>query len=128
MATYDLTDDDVVVIVGSGAGGGTLAHELCLQGAKVVLFEAGPRQSGVYARFSSGSLQLLDAEGKVARTAPPGTALIAALRPRADELVWLVTALDDAGLAAGVEALKRDRLRNAFAVAASRDGVQKLPL
>jgi choline dehydrogenase-like flavoprotein len=45
MANYDLTDDDVVVIVGSGAGGGTLAHELCDQGAKVVLFEAGARQS-----------------------------------------------------------------------------------
>ncbi|HEX6142137.1 MAG TPA: GMC family oxidoreductase [Geminicoccaceae bacterium] len=45
MATYDLTDEDVIVIVGSGAGGGTLAHELCEKGAKVVLFEAGARQS-----------------------------------------------------------------------------------
>jgi hypothetical protein len=90
--------------------------------------ETGPRESGVYARFARGALQLLDARGQVVRTAPPGTALIAALRPRADELVWLVTALDDAGLAAGVEALNRRDLRNAFAVAAGPDGVQKLPL
>jgi choline dehydrogenase-like flavoprotein len=45
MANFDLTDDGVVVIVGSGAGGGTLAHELCSQGINVVLFEAGARQS-----------------------------------------------------------------------------------
>jgi hypothetical protein len=90
--------------------------------------ELGPRQSGVYARFSGNTLELLDAEGEVARTAPPGTALIAALRPRADELVWLVTALDDAGLAAGVQALKRDALRNAFSVAVTADAIHKLPL
>ena len=34
-----------MVIVGSGAGGGTLAHELTRRGIKVVLFEAGGRQS-----------------------------------------------------------------------------------
>ena len=35
-------DSDVVVIVGSGAGGGTLAHELCRQGVRTVVLEAGP--------------------------------------------------------------------------------------
>ncbi|HEX3712647.1 MAG TPA: GMC family oxidoreductase [Trebonia sp.] len=34
-------DNDVIVVVGSGAGGGTLAGELCRKGAKVVLLEAG---------------------------------------------------------------------------------------
>ncbi|SMF75470.1 Choline dehydrogenase [Tistlia consotensis] len=43
MATYDLTDDSVVVIIGSGAGGGTLANELCQKGVPVVLLEAGHR-------------------------------------------------------------------------------------
>lgn len=43
MATYELKDDSVVVIIGSGAGGGTLANELCQQGVKVVLLEAGKR-------------------------------------------------------------------------------------
>ncbi len=45
MATHELGDDGVVVIVGSGAGGGTLANELCQKGIDVVLLEAGQRQS-----------------------------------------------------------------------------------
>jgi hypothetical protein len=66
----------------------------------------------------------------VARTvhAGDGTALVAALRPRAEELVWLVTALDRAGLAAGVAALGEKQLRNAFAVAVTGRTVEKLPL
>ncbi|MGH7865070.1 MAG: GMC family oxidoreductase, partial [Candidatus Binataceae bacterium] len=45
MAKYELNDDSVVVIIGSGAGGGTLANELCQKGFKVVLLEAGGRES-----------------------------------------------------------------------------------
>ncbi|MCB4769311.1 GMC family oxidoreductase [Ancylobacter sp. Lp-2] len=41
MTQYELDDSGVVVIVGSGAGGGTLAHELTKRGIKVVLLEAG---------------------------------------------------------------------------------------
>ena len=41
--TYDLNDDGVVVIVGSGAGGGTIADELTRRGIDVVVLEAGPR-------------------------------------------------------------------------------------
>jgi Domain of unknown function (DUF4430) len=94
--------------------------------------EEGPEASGVFARFAEDgrSLDLLDEAGEVARTVRPGdgTALVAALRPRADELLWLVTALDQKGLAAGVAALEEDRLRDAFAVAVTDDTVEKLPL
>ncbi len=38
-------DARAVVIIGSGAGGGTLAHELTRRGIPVVLLEAGKRQS-----------------------------------------------------------------------------------
>src|SRR5699024_12125440 len=41
-ARIDHDDDSAVVIIGSGAGGGTLAHELVEKGIKVVLLEAGP--------------------------------------------------------------------------------------
>ncbi len=43
MAKYELKDESVVVIIGSGAGGGTLANELCQHGVNVVLLEAGKR-------------------------------------------------------------------------------------
>ena len=45
MATIDFNDDSAVVIIGSGAGGGTLANELCQKGVKVVVLEAGAMQS-----------------------------------------------------------------------------------
>lgn len=40
-AKFSLDDDSVVVIVGSGAGGGTLADELTRRGVNVVILEAG---------------------------------------------------------------------------------------
>jgi len=43
MSQVDLNDERVVVIVGSGAGGATLANELCQRGIRCVLLEAGPR-------------------------------------------------------------------------------------
>ena len=42
-APYDLNDDSVVVIIGSGAGGGTLGNELAQKGIDTVILEAGSR-------------------------------------------------------------------------------------
>lgn len=42
-APYDLNDDSVVVVIGSGAGGGTLGTELALKGVDTVMLEAGGR-------------------------------------------------------------------------------------
>jgi hypothetical protein len=94
--------------------------------------EEGPEESGVFARFAEdgSALELLDEDGEVARTvrAGDGTALVAAMRPRADELLWLVTSLDREGLAAGVDALDENLLRDAFAVAVTGREVEKLPV
>ena len=42
-APFDLSDDSVVVIIGTGAGGGVLANELAQKGIGVVALEAGGR-------------------------------------------------------------------------------------
>ena len=42
-AAFDLNNDGVVVIIGSGAGGGTLGNELAQKGVDVVILEAGAR-------------------------------------------------------------------------------------
>lgn len=64
-APYDLNDDSVVVIIGSGAGGGTLGNELAQKGIDTVILEAGARHE--YDEFindewaSFGQLAWLDA-------------------------------------------------------------------
>jgi hypothetical protein len=94
--------------------------------------EKDPATSGVFAHFSDRgqTLELLDEQGEPARrvTRGDGVGLVFALQPRAEELVWIVTALDERGLEAGVRALDEDKLRDAFAVAATGDEVDKLPL
>jgi choline dehydrogenase-like flavoprotein len=40
---YELGDSSVVVVIGSGAGGGTVSNELAQKGIDVVCLEAGPR-------------------------------------------------------------------------------------
>ncbi|NIA68376.1 GMC family oxidoreductase [Pelagibius litoralis] len=41
--TFDMNDDSVVVVIGSGAGGGTLGTQLALKGIRTVILEAGGR-------------------------------------------------------------------------------------
>ncbi len=43
MSKFELNDDSVVVVIGSGAGGGTLANELAQKGVRTVCLEAGAR-------------------------------------------------------------------------------------
>jgi hypothetical protein len=91
----------------------------------------GPATSGVYARFDSqgSTLSLLDAAGHVAREAPAGTGLVAATQQAGQPITWLVTGVDDAGVARAASALDVAKLRNAFAVAVTPDSaVVKLPV
>ena len=94
--------------------------------------EDGPEATGVFARFTDDgkTLELLDQHGDAVRRVHrgDGVGLVLALQPRAEELVWIVTALDAQGLEAGVRALDESKLRDAFAVAASGARVEKLPL
>jgi hypothetical protein len=91
----------------------------------------GPAASGVYARFNRAgtSLSLLDPAGHAVRVARPGTGLVAATQQAAQAITWLVTGVDDAGVARAAGALDPAKLRNAFAVAVTPAGpVLRLPL
>ncbi len=92
--------------------------------------EEGPEASGVFARFGRGGrrLELLDSTGRVARTAPPGTGLVAATAVEGEQRVWLVTGGDEAGVERAAASLDRATLRDRFAVAALPDGPEALPL
>jgi hypothetical protein len=89
-----------------------------------------PASSGVFARFNSAGseLSLLDASGRSAQTAPPGTGLLAATQQAAQPITWLVTGTDDAGVERAATALDAAKLRNAFAVAVTPAGIVKLPV
>ena len=134
------TLEDVGVPAGSGAlgseaRGGVLRVEVgkwsdlrTLQ--DLDLLEKGPAASGVFARFSKqgSQLDLLDAQGHVARTAPPGTGLVAAIIPPDQQPLWVVTGVDEAGVQRAAALLSASKLRNAYAVAALPSGEQRLPL
>jgi Domain of unknown function (DUF4430) len=91
--------------------------------------EQGPPDSGVFARVDHGGrvLDLLGPSGEVERAAPAGSGLVAALAPSEDEIVWVVTGLDERGVGAAAKALDARSLRNAYAVAAIHGRVVKLP-
>jgi hypothetical protein len=90
----------------------------------------GPATTGVYAKFDSAgtTLSLLDANGHVARAAPPGTGLVAATQQAAQPVTWLVTGVDDGGVQRAAGALSPSVLRNAFAVAVTPSGPVRLPV
>ena len=45
MVKFDKNDDSVVVIIGSGAGGGVVGTDLALKAVKTIILEAGKRES-----------------------------------------------------------------------------------
>jgi hypothetical protein len=121
--------------LGSEARGGVLRVEVgkwsdlrSLQDLDTL--EKGPSASGVFARFTAdgSKLALLDADGRVAQQAPRGTGLVAAILPPDQQPLWVVTGVDEAGVARAAALLESAKLRNAYAVAALPSGPTRLPL
>ena len=85
--------------------------------------EAGPRESGVFARFDAGGerLAVLDTAGRPVRTLGAGTGFIATTAKTDRRPVWFVTGTDDAGVAAAARAFDESVLADRFALAISRD-------
>ena len=74
MAKFKTSDSSVVVIIGSGAGGGTLANELCQKGVNVVVLEAGKRYTiDDFTNVEWDSFSQLAWLDKRTRCAPPGS-------------------------------------------------------
>jgi hypothetical protein len=98
--------------------------------SSVASLAEGPQKSGVFARFSGDGrqLQLLDANGRVARRAPAGTGLVAAFAPSDRQIIWSVTGPDERSVQSAAGALSARALRDAYAVAAGAAGIQKLPV
>jgi hypothetical protein len=87
----------------------------------------GPESSGVFARFSEGELELLDPQGRVARTLGAGSGLIAATRTGEQLPTWIVTGTDEAGVAAAAATLSEEALRSRYAVAVAGGRIFGVP-
>jgi hypothetical protein len=92
--------------------------------------DAGPRSSGVFARFNEAGdeLVVLDTAGRPARTLGTGTGFIATTRAPERRPVWFVTGTDGAGVAAATRAFDESVLADRFALAISRDLPVAVPL
>ena len=88
----------------------------------------GPRASGVFARFSGDTLELLRPDGSVERAAPPGSGLVAATENETSGVVWVVTGVDDAGVERAARALDERKLHGAYALAELPDATLRLPV
>ena len=92
--------------------------------------EKGPKVSGVFARPAEDgrSFELLDPTGKAVRTLGAGAGLVAATRFLDQQPTWVVTGIDEVGVASAAAALVEDRLEDRFAVALEAGREVPVPL
>jgi hypothetical protein len=81
------------------------------------LIEHGPASSGIYAKFSGGSLELLSSQGHLTHTLGADSGLIAATAQVSGPPTWLITGTDTAGVLAAASAFNARTLDDHFAVA-----------
>jgi Domain of unknown function (DUF4430) len=97
--------------------------------AAAAQIEDGPATSGVFGDFETdptGGYELvaLDPRGREVDRLGEGTGLVAAVREGEEQPTWVVTGTDDEGVAAAVELLDEDSLRDRYAVAVESGGEQ----
>jgi hypothetical protein len=92
--------------------------------------DAGPRASGVFARFDASAerLEVLDVSGRPVRTLGAATGFVAAIAAPERRPVWFVTGTDAAGVEAAARAFDESVLADRFALAISDDLPVAVPL
>ena len=90
----------------------------------------GPKESGVYARFSTNgqALTLLDERGRAVRTLTSDAGLVAATKGPKEAPVWVVTGTEEHGVELAARAFNRATLADRFAVALEPGGAIALPV
>jgi hypothetical protein len=88
----------------------------------------GPATSGVYAIPHDDRIDFLNDQGEVVDSGREAVGLIAATTCCSQQATWIVTGIDDAGVAAAAAALRSNILKNRFAVAIVRGRGQALPI
>jgi hypothetical protein len=122
-----------VAAIGSGGAPETLRVMVApFGGLEAVLAESlerGPRENGIYARFSANgrALALLNQDGGVARTLSAGAGLIAATRQREEAPTWVITGTDGAGVELAARSFDQATLEHRFAVAVAPGAAIALP-
>ena len=120
-------------VIGASSGSDSLAllvgtsHDLA-PALVTSLIDAGPRSSGVYARFTGGgsTLTLLNPRGQVVRSLTAGAGLVAATAQGSSPPTWVVTGTDVAGVSDAAAALTPSGLQDHFALAVQ--GSARLPV
>jgi hypothetical protein len=130
---YGVKAPDQVLGTGSGSDSLAVVVGTWSQVKGVIaaqLIASGPRDSGVYARFTGSSTLALDnPRGHVVRTLRGSVGLIAATGDASlGQPTWFVTGTDDAGVMAAVKAFTATKLAHHFAVAVDGSTVIPVPL
>ncbi|NLT07394.1 MAG: DUF4430 domain-containing protein [Solirubrobacterales bacterium] len=92
--------------------------------------DIGAGSSGVFARFDEAAdrITLLDWDARAVKSVGAGSGLVAAMKPTEQDLVWLITGVDAAGVERAARALGSDELQNAFALVVTPERSYKVPL
>jgi hypothetical protein len=77
---------------------------------------------------AGNQIDLLDADGNVAKTLGAGAGLVAATSYREQRPTWIITGTDDVGVAAAAAALTEEMLRFRFALAIEQGRGIALPV
>ena len=88
----------------------------------------GPDSSGVFAEFAGRTLLALDERARTASRLGRGAGLVAAVRDGEEPPTWVVSGVDESGVAAAADALDEEALTDRYAVIVAAGSDETLPV